>query len=82
MAEQRLSGESRLGPLLAGCVPHDTPSERDHGCMYIRRLSRVLHFPNLVVKPVSFGRDTKTNGPSYLVSMPGEEKDPTQGVNV
>ena len=32
--------------------------------------------------PVSFGGDTKTIGPFYLVSMPGEVKDPTQGVNV
>ena len=29
--------------------------------------------------PVSFGRD---GGPLYLVSMPGEVKDPTDGVNV
>ena len=32
--------------------------------------------------PVSFGKDTKTVGPFYLVPMPGEVKDPTQGVNV
>ena len=33
--------------------------------------------------PVSFGRDTTTSGgPFYLVSMPGEVKDPTPGVNV
>ena len=33
--------------------------------------------------PVSFGRDIKkAGGPFYLVSMPGEVKDPTQGVNV
>ena len=29
--------------------------------------------------PVSFGR---AGGPFYLVAMPGEVKDPTQGVNV
>ena len=29
--------------------------------------------------PVSFGRDSKAVGPFYLVSMPGEIKDPTQG---
>ena len=27
----------------------------------------------------SFGRDTKAVGPFYLVSMPGEVKDPMQG---
>ena len=31
--------------------------------------------------PVSFGRDTKSRS-FYLVSMPGEIEDPTQGVNV
>ena len=32
--------------------------------------------------PVSFGRDAKAVGPFYLVSMPEEVKDPTQGINV
>ena len=32
--------------------------------------------------PVSFGRDTKIRWSFYLVSMPGEVKDPTQVVNV
>ena len=32
--------------------------------------------------PVSFGGDTKTVGPFYLVSIPGEVKYSTQGVNV
>ena len=29
--------------------------------------------------PVSFGRTLKAGGPFYLVSMPGDIKDPTQG---
>ena len=29
--------------------------------------------------PASFGRDNKAVGPFYLVSVPGEVKDPTQG---
>ena len=32
--------------------------------------------------PVSFGGDTKIVGPFYLVSMPGEVKYHTQGMNV
>ena len=32
--------------------------------------------------PVSLGGDTNAVGPFYLVSTPGEVKDPTQGVNV
>ena len=33
--------------------------------------------------PVSFGRDTKSQWSLiYMMSMPGEVKDPTQGVNV
>ena len=41
----------------------------------------VLFTPHL---PVSFGRDEtlKAGGPFCLMSMPGEVKDPTQGVNV
>ena len=31
---------------------------------------------------VSFGGELKAVGPFYLVSMPCEVKDPTQGVNV
>ena len=31
---------------------------------------------------VSFGRELKAGGPFCLVAMPGEVKDPTQGVNV
>ena len=32
--------------------------------------------------PVSFKETLKSGGPFYLVSMPGEVKDPTQEVNV
>ena len=31
--------------------------------------------------PVTFGRDTKRWWPFCLVSLPGEVKDPTQGIN-
>ena len=38
-------------------------------------------FP-LPILPLSFERDTKTVGPFYLVSVPGEVKFPTKWVNV
>ena len=50
---------------------------RNHLLLF-QNLSNFIH-PTL---PLSFGRDTKAVGPFYLVSMPGEEKDPTQGINV
>ena len=39
-----------------------------------RNLGNFVH----LTLPVSFGRDTKAGGPFYLVSVPGEIKDPTQ----
>ena len=49
--------------------------------------SHLLPFRNLgnFVHPIFacvFRKTLKAGGPLYLVSMPGEVKDPTQGVNV
>ena len=42
---------------------------------------KLWQFP-LPPLPVPLGRDTKSLGPFYLVSMPVEVKDPTPGVKV
>ena len=84
MAEHRLQCESRAMPLLAGCVQSVTPGEHDNGgpvhVACVRRLSRVWHFPSLVVKPVSFGRDTKSRW-SFLsdVYARGSKRSHTEG---
>ena len=63
----------RAGPLIEGTVvqSHLPP---------FRNLGNFVH----LTLPVSFGirKRLKPGGPFYPVSMPGEVKDPTQGVNV
>ena len=61
-------------------VERRTVNRGDGGSIPPTAVSKLISFnPHL---PVSFGRDTESRGPFYLVSVPGEGKDPTQGVNV
>ena len=59
-------------------VEHRAFGRRDRGSKPpppFRRLGNFVHS----TLPVSFGRDSKTFSPFYVVSVPGEVKDPTQG---
>ena len=47
----------------------------DQACVIIRCKNLALNIRNCL--SVSFGGDTKSRRPFYLVSMPGEVKDPT-----
>ena len=65
-----------------GCtVEHRTISRGDGGSFPPAAVSKLRQFrsPHICLR---LSEETlKAGGPFYLVSMPGEVKDPTQGVN-
>ena len=70
-----LSDELREA-VVADKLPHtrlDVETPETHSTVSVIRLSHLLCLSEETLK---------AGGPFYLVSMPGEVKDPTQGVNV
>ena len=54
----------------------------DGGSIPPTAISKIRQFPSPHICLCLSEETLKAGGPFYLVSMPGEEKDPTQGVNV
>ena len=59
-----------------------TVNRGDAGSIPITTISKLKQFrsPHICLCPLE--QTLKAGGPFYLVSMPAEVKDPTQGVNV
>ena len=57
-------------------VEHQTVNRRDGGSIPPTAVSKLRQFRS------PHEQTLKAGGPFYLVSMPGEVKNPTQGVNV
>ena len=66
----------------SGCVVEDRTINRwDGGSIPPAAISKLRRFCLLHIV-CDFWKTQKAGGPFYLVSMPGEMKGPTQGVNV
>ena len=66
----------RSGGRAVGCW---TVNRGDGGSIPPTAVSKLRQFRS---PHISLEETLKTSGPFYLVSVPGEVKDPTQGVNV
>ena len=62
-------------------VEHPTVNLGDRGSIPPTAVSKLKQFHSPYICLLS-EETLKASGPFYLVSMPGEVKDPTQGVNV
>ena len=63
-------------------VERRTVSRRDGGSIPPTAVSKPRQFRSPHISLCLSVGTLKTGGPFHLVSMPGEVKDPTQGVNV
>ena len=65
-----------------GAVERRTVNLGDGGLIPPIAISKLKHFRPPHICLCLSEETLKAGGPFYLVSMPGEVKDPTQGVNV
>ena len=63
-------------------VEHRTVNQGDGGSIPPTAVSKLRQFRPPHICLCLSEETLKADGPFYLVSMPGEVKDPTQGVNV
>ena len=63
-------------------VEHRTVNRGDGGSIPPTPVSKLRQFRSSHICLCFLKETLKAGGPFYLVSMPGEVKDPTQGVNV
>ena len=62
-------------------VEHRAVNQGDGGSIQPTTVSKLRQFHSPHIR-LCLSEDTKASGPFCLVSMPGEVRDPTQGVNV
>ena len=65
-----------------GAVERRTVNRGDGGSIPPATVSKLRQFHPSHICPSLSEEILKTGGPFHLVSMPGDVKDPTQGVNV
>ena len=63
-------------------VEHQTVNRGDSDSIPPTVVSKIRQFHSPHIYQCLLEETLKAGGPFYLVSMPGEVKDPTQGVNV